>query len=102
MPRTPAAEWAAYQAAFRTLVSRVDGGERRAVRAVSARIDTREQWATVWRAVQRHATQLAIYRELGQLTPEHHEALWGTETFHRVLSLVNGGREVETDLFSGL
>jgi LmbE family N-acetylglucosaminyl deacetylase len=102
---TPAA-WAAYQAAFKTLVSRVDGAERRAVAwpdwSVTARLDTRDQWETVWRAVQRHETQLAVYRQLGELTPEHHEALWGAATFYRALSLVNGGRDVETDLFAGI
>ena len=102
---TPAA-WAAYQAAFKTLVSRVDGEERRATAwpdwSVSARIDTRDRWEAVWRAVQRHETQLAVYRQLGELAPEHHEALWGAQTFYRALSLVNGGREVETDLFAGI
>ena len=102
---TPAA-WAAYQAAFKTLVSRVDGEERRAVAwpdwSVSARLDTGDQWETVWRAVQRHETQLAVYRQLGELTPEHHAALWGTQTFYRAASLVNGGRALETDLFAGV
>jgi LmbE family N-acetylglucosaminyl deacetylase len=98
--------WAAYQAAFKTLVSRVDGVERRAVPwpdwAISTEIDTRGQWETVWRAVQRHETQLAVYEKLGGLTPEHHEALWGSQTFYRALSVVNGGRERETDLFAGI
>lgn len=101
-----AAQWAAYQAAFKTLVSRVDGAERHAVPwpdwSISARIDTRDQWETVWRAVRCHETQLAIYARLGELTPEHHEALWGAQTFYRALSLVNGGREPETDLFAGV
>ena len=99
-------KWAAYQAAFKTLVSRVDGVERRAVAwpdwAISARVDTRDQWGTVWRAVRCHETQLAIYQQLGELSAEHHEALWGSQTFYRALSLVNGGREQETDLFTGL
>ena len=99
-------KWAAYQAAFKTLVSRVDGVERRAVAwpdwAISARVDTRDRWETVWRAVRCHETQLAIYQQLGELSAEHHEALWGSQTFYRVLSLVNGGREKETDLFAGI
>ena len=33
---------------------------------------------------------------------ELHQALWGSQTFYRVFSLVNGGRERETDLFAGL
>ncbi|MEW5926503.1 MAG: PIG-L deacetylase family protein [Gemmatimonadota bacterium] len=103
---TDPARWDAYQAAFRTLVSRVDGEERLAVAwpgwSISARIDTREQRDTVWRAVRCHRTQLAIYERLGELTPEHHEALWGSNTFYRALSRVNGGRETETDLFAGV
>jgi LmbE family N-acetylglucosaminyl deacetylase len=98
--------WAAYQAAFKTLVSTVDGVVRSAIPwpdwAISARIDTSAQWETVWRAVQRHETQLAIYATLGDHTPEHHAGIWGTQTFYRALSLVNGGREPETDLFAGL
>jgi LmbE family N-acetylglucosaminyl deacetylase len=101
-----AAAWSAYQAAFKTLVSRVDGKERHATPwpdwAVSARLDTHEQWETVWRAVQRHETQLAVYEQLGSLMPAHHQALWGEQTFYRALSLVNGGRELETDLFAGI
>ena len=99
-------KWAAYQAAFKTLVSRVDGQERRATPwpewSISARIDTRDQWETVWRAVRRHETQLAVYGQLGELTAEHHAAIWGTQTFYRAASLVNGGRAQETDLFDGI
>jgi LmbE family N-acetylglucosaminyl deacetylase len=103
---TDEARWAAYQAAFKALVSRVDGVERRALAwpdwAVSARIDTRDQREVVWRAVRQHETQLAVYAGLDALTPEHHEALWGVGTFYRASSLVNGGREPETDLFAGI
>ncbi|HEX6909455.1 MAG TPA: PIG-L family deacetylase, partial [Longimicrobium sp.] len=103
---TDQGKWDAYQEAFKTLVSRVDGEERRAVAwpdwAISARIDTRAHWETVWRAVRRHETQMAIYQRLGELTPEHHEGLWGTQTFYRGLSGVNGGRATETDLFAGI
>lgn len=103
---TDQGKWDAYQEAFKTLVSRVDGEERLAVPwpewAITTRVDTRAHWETVWRAVRRHQTQMAIYRRLGELTPEHHQGLWGTQTFYRALSLVNGGREMETDLFAGI
>jgi LmbE family N-acetylglucosaminyl deacetylase len=98
--------WAAYQAAFKQLVSRVDGEERRATPwpdwAITTRVDTRAQWQTVWRAVCCHQTQIANYTRLGELAPEYHEALWGAQEFYRALSLVNGGRTPETDLFAGL
>lgn len=98
--------WTAYQAAFKRLTSRVDGEERTATPwprwAVSAEIDTRAHWATVWRAVRRHRTQLAVYAKLGELTPEHHEALWGSGTFYRALAVVSDGRAREVDLFAGV
>lgn len=98
--------WDAYQAAFRKLVSHVDGVERQVNPwpdwAVTTRIDTREHWNTVWRAVRRHDSQMSVYRKLGDLSPEHHRALWGSQEFYRAYSLVNGGRTPETDLFAGL
>lgn len=100
------ATWAAYQAAFKVLVSRVDGGERHATPwpdwAITTRIDTRAWWPAVWRAVCCHESQVANYDRLAELAPEHHEALWGTQEFYRVFSFVNGGRTLEADLFEGL
>jgi hypothetical protein len=52
--------------------------------------------------VSRHKTQLAAYGQLEHLSPEHHKSLWGTQEYYRALSLVNGGRRRETDLFEGL
>jgi len=99
-------KWEAYQSAFKRLVSTVDGVERRATPwpdwAITTMIDTAEHWPTVWEAVRCHESQMAIYGPLGELSPEHHKGLWGVQEFYRVLSLVNGGRERETDLFAGL
>lgn len=99
-------KWEAYQAAFRTLKVTVDGYERQASPwpswAVTTRIDTRSFWPRVWRAVTCHKTQMAIYGQLENLSDSHHEALWGTQEYYRVLSSVNGGRSSETDLFEGL
>ncbi len=101
-----AAEWAAYQRAFKELVSRVDGEERRARPwpewAVSARLDTSRYWPTAWRAVRCHETQMAIYGRLGDLTEEELRALWGSQAFYRAMSRVNLGRQVEDDLFEGV
>jgi LmbE family N-acetylglucosaminyl deacetylase len=100
------AKWDAYQSAFKRLVSRVDGTERVAVPwpdwSISCRIDTSSHWRTVWRAVQCHETQMSVYSRLGELTPQHHAALWGVQTFYRAYSLIGGGRHLETDLFAGL
>jgi len=98
--------WAAYQAAFRTLVSSVDGVARQATPwpdwAITTVMDTREVWSTVWRAVSCHESQVAGYDRLRELSPQHHEALWGRQSFYRVFSTVNGGRTREADLFEGI
>lgn len=102
----PPSAMGAYEAAFRKLVSRVDGVEREARGwpewAVTTVIDTRACWDTVWRAVSCHESQVSAYEKLATLSPEHHEALWGWQSFYRALSTVNGGRARETDLFEGL
>jgi hypothetical protein len=36
------------------------------------------------------------------LSGADHEALWGSQTYYRVFSTVNGGRQLETDLFAGV
>jgi LmbE family N-acetylglucosaminyl deacetylase len=98
--------WEAYQAAFKKLTSMVDGVEREAQPwpdwMVTTVIDTRAHWQQVQRAVDCHDSQVAGYEVLRQLGPEHREALWGRSELYRVLSLVNGGRVRETDLFEGL
>jgi hypothetical protein len=45
---------------------------------------------------------MAAYGKLSELSPAHHEALWGSQSFYRVFSAVNGGRATETDLFEGI
>jgi LmbE family N-acetylglucosaminyl deacetylase len=102
----PESTWAAYEAAVRKLTTTVDGVERQATRwpdwAITTTIDTRQLWKTVWRAVSCHASQLVAYDRLKDLPPEHHEALWGRQSFYRAISMVNGGRAKETDLFEGI
>ena len=99
-------KWAAYQAALKKLVCKVDGEERQAVPwpdwAITTVIDTAAVWPTVWRAVSCHKTQMSIYERLEELPEEHQRALWGTQEFYRVFSDVNGGRAQESDLFEGL
>lgn len=102
----PASKWAAYQAWARPLSSSVDGTERTATPwpdwAITTEIDTRGVWPTVWRAVSCHASQVGAYQGLKDLPPEHHESLWGRQSFYRAFSTVNGGRARETDLFHGI
>lgn len=102
----PASTWAAVEAALRRLAPVVDGTERRAVAwpdwAITTVLDTRDVWPTVWRAVSCHESQVSAYETLRHLSPAHHEALWGRQSYYRAFSAVNGGRAPETDLFAGL
>jgi LmbE family N-acetylglucosaminyl deacetylase len=102
----PESTWAAYEAAIKKLTSTVDGVERHATPwpdwAITTAVDTRHMWSTVWRAVSCHESQLGAYDQLKNLSEEHHEALWGRQSFYRAFSIVNGGREREGDLFEGI
>jgi LmbE family N-acetylglucosaminyl deacetylase len=97
---------AAYQAAFGQLVMQVDGQERRATGwppwAVTTRIDTTLYQAQIWQAIICHRSQLPGYQALEALADKFRQTLWASQDFYRVFSLVNGGREVEKDLFEGL
>jgi LmbE family N-acetylglucosaminyl deacetylase len=100
------ATWDAYQAAFKKLISRVDGVERQAAPwpdwEITTVVDTSDHWRTVWKAVQCHVSQMTIYGPLANLSEAHHRQLWGKQELYRAMSLVNGGRRQETDLFEGL
>ena len=100
------AKWDAYQAALKKLVVNVDGVERQVSPwpdwAVTTVLDTRDVSDTVWRAICCHRTQMAIYDKFEKLSPQHHQGLWGTQEFYRAFSCVNGGRNIESDLFEGL
>jgi LmbE family N-acetylglucosaminyl deacetylase len=102
----PASTWTAYQAAFRTLISSVDGLERQATPwpdwAITTVIDTRDFWSPVWRAISCHESQVTAYERLKDLSAKDHESLWGRQSFYRAFSTVNGGRTCETDLFEGV
>jgi LmbE family N-acetylglucosaminyl deacetylase len=96
----------AYEEVFRKMISHVDGVDREAIPwpdwSLSCVIETGAHWKTVWRAVSCHQSQITAYEKLQHLSPEHHEALWGLQSFYRAYSRVNGGRARETDLFEGL
>ena len=99
-------KWSAYQAAFRNLSTTIDGTVRRPSPwpdwMLSTVLDTAAVWPDVWRAITCHKTQMSISTKLESLSEDDHRALWGTQEFYRVFSLVNGGRTRETDLFEGL
>lgn len=70
---------------------------------VTTRIDMREYCQTAWRAIHCHKSQLASLGPLADLEePDAIEILAMQGTFYRVFSMVNGGREIEDDLFDGI
>jgi LmbE family N-acetylglucosaminyl deacetylase len=99
-------EFDVYQSAFGETAMTIDGVRRGPVPwqswAITTRVDTSAYWPVVWAAVACHRSQLPGYQRLKDLPPEQHQALWGSQGFYRVFSTVNGGRAVETDLFTGL
>ncbi|MCB0127316.1 MAG: PIG-L family deacetylase [Caldilineaceae bacterium] len=101
-----AAESAIYQQVFGDLVMNIDGVERRATNwpewAFTTQIDTTAYWQQVQRAVDCHRSQLPAYRHFATLPTAQQRILWGNQTFYRAMSLVNGGREIEDDLFAGI
>ena len=105
MARTGSA-LAAYEAALGELTMDIDGVRRQASGwpewAITTCIDTAAYWPRVWQAITCHQTQLPGYESLKALPEDHHRCLWGSETYYRVASLVNGGRKIEQDLFAGL
>ena len=99
-------KWQAYEAATRKLTSVVDGVPRHVAPwpdwAVTTEIDTSAFWPVVWKAVCCHQSQISSYEPLERISAERHKALWGSQEFYRAYSSVNGGRNLETDLFEGL
>lgn len=99
-------EAAMYQQIFGDLVMTIDGVERRSISwadwAITTRIDATAHWEQVQRAVACHRSQLPAYQRFAALPPAQQRILWGNQTFYRALSLVNGGREMEQDLFAGI
>lgn len=95
-----------YQQHFGAITFLVDDVIRHAVGwpewAITTRIDADAYWEMAWWAMACHASQLADVGEIGQVVRENHNLLVGQRTFYRVYSLVNCGRELETDLFTGL
>ena len=100
------AEQTPYETTFGRLLMPVDGAERGFTAwpewAVTTRIDISAYWQQVWQAIACHRTQLPEYPRLKALPDVYHARLWTSQTFYRAMSLVNGGRGMEDDLFAGL
>lgn len=95
-----------YEDAFGELVMTIDDVERRAVGwehwSITTRIDTSAYSKQIWDAVFCHRSQLTGYEALKHLPQEQQMTLFGCQSLYRAMSTVNGGREIEDDLFAGL
>lgn len=70
--------------------------------AVTTCIEADAYWEMTWWAIACHASQMGDLIKMGEIIREHHTGLVGTRYFYRAYSLVNRGRDLETDLFAGL
>lgn len=88
------------------LVMEIDGVERRFEGwqewAVTTHIDGDDYWRDVLRAIHCHETQRSTLGTIEEALEEHHRTLIGMRHYFRAYSLVNGGRQIETDLFEGV
>lgn len=65
-------------------------------------LDNKKHMVEVQRAIQCHKSQLPGYGPIGEWSVEELTTAFGIGYFYRAFSLVNGGRKLETDLFTGL
>jgi len=100
------AEQEAYEATFGSLIMPVDNLERRFTAwpewAITTKIDISAYRKQVWQAILCHRSQLHDFQKLNTLPDKVQTPLSSVQTYYRAMSMVNGGREVETDLFDGL
>jgi LmbE family N-acetylglucosaminyl deacetylase len=84
----------------------VDGVERMPMVwedwAITARVDCSAYWQTAWRAIACHTSQLPTLPGIEQWSEQEHRRMWANQTYYRAFSLVNGGRNIEKDLFEGI
>jgi LmbE family N-acetylglucosaminyl deacetylase len=70
---------------------------------ITTRVEMAEHCRTAWQAIQCHKSQLPGLGALADLDEDAAVAILAMQgTFFRAFSLVNGGREIEKDLFDGL
>ena len=71
--------------------------------ALTTHIDGTAYWDQVMEAIACHTTQVSEFLPALQSLPDKYPPqVYSVQHFVRVFSLVNGGRQVEDDLFEGL
>ena len=95
-----------YRSVFGEIQMPIDGVERTffgcAPWILTTQIEAGPFLDTIWQAVSCHQSQLPMYSELAKMGKDAQLGIWGQEGYYRAFSTVNGGREIETDLFAGL
>lgn len=69
---------------------------------ITTRLDNTEYMGKVREAIQCHKSQLPGYGPIGEWSVDELTNVFGIGYFYRAFSMVNGGRNVENDLFEGL
>jgi hypothetical protein len=69
---------------------------------ITTRLDNSRYMGVVQKAIQCHKSQLPGYGPISEWSLDKLAKVFGVGNFYRAYSLVNGGRNVETDLFDGL
>ncbi len=69
---------------------------------ITTRLDNRDYLDRVQKAIHCHKSQLPGYGPIAEWSFAELEPIFGTGSFYRAFSLVNGGRQTENDLFEGL
>ena len=95
-----------YSSLFGDLIMPVDGLDRSwpgwPEWMMTAQLDTDAHWRTALRAILCHQSQVGQMANLAENCEQQHATLLGRQHFIRAMSLVNGGRAVEKDLFEGI
>jgi LmbE family N-acetylglucosaminyl deacetylase len=92
--------------AFGGISMEVDGVKRSHVGwedwQITTHLDNRDQADRVQKAIFCHKSQMPGYSTIVEWSLEQLADVFGRGSFYRAFSLVNGGRDVEKDLFAGL
>lgn len=69
---------------------------------ITTRLDNGKFMDVVKKAIQCHKSQLPGYGPISEWSLDELAKIFGIGNFYRAYTLVNGGRQVETDMFEGL
>jgi LmbE family N-acetylglucosaminyl deacetylase len=95
-----------YTRLFGELIMPVDGMDRSWAGwpdwMMTTELDTDAYWRTALRAILCHQSQVSEMPNLAEACERDHARLLGRQHLIRAMSLVNGGRKIERDVFEGV